>query len=55
VKLNEQIECLVPRGSIASFSYDSPLDILIDKEFHVVFSRTFAEPSVNGKVIAFHA
>ncbi|KAF8490124.1 hypothetical protein JB92DRAFT_3147928 [Gautieria morchelliformis] len=47
------MERLIPRGSIASRRYRSLLDILIDTEFYVEVTRTFAEQSDIGKVIAF--
>jgi hypothetical protein len=50
---NTQIERLIPRGSIGSFSYGSLLDVLIDNEFHVVFPTMFAEESGIGKMVAF--
>ena len=53
LELNEQIERVLPRGIIASRSYGSLLDILINNKFDVVFAGTFAEQSDAGTVIAF--
>ena len=53
LELNEQIERVLPRGIIASRSYGSLLDILINNKFDVVFAGTFAEQSDVGMVIAF--
>jgi hypothetical protein len=45
------IECLIPRGSIASSSYRSLVDVLINKECHGAVTMVLSEPTNIGVIV----